>query len=122
MCFKQLQDRWCVFIPHFFSYEFLFLDSGLFFITEVSLWWSHLMKGLYFFYLLCSITFCIPESFDTNIYYQFFVYKIIFVNSQQAHTNSKVYLYQKDSFICWFKDFVIQIQSDSGLVWRIQLI
>ena len=32
---------------------------------------------------------CILESFNTNIYYHVFNNKISFVNSHQAHTNSK---------------------------------
>jgi len=28
---------------------------------------------------------CLPESFNTNIYYQFLDCKITFVNSQQSH-------------------------------------
>ena len=41
--------------------------------------------------------FCIPESFNTNIPYPLFDYKIIFVNSQHKNTKSKGNLYSKIS-------------------------
>ena len=34
-------------------------------------------------------TFCIPESFNTNISHQLFKYKITFMKSQLENTNSK---------------------------------
>ena len=42
-----------------------------------------------FFTILSYNSFCITESFDTNISHKLFDYKIIFVNSQYENTNSK---------------------------------
>ena len=55
---------------------------------------------------------CIPESFNTNISHQLFVYKITYVNSQHKNTNSKgdfVLKNQFETLVCKYKydsDFV----------------
>ena len=50
-------------------------------------------------------SFCIQESFNVNNFYQIFVYKLTFVNSQPENTNSK----GDCIFRNWFETIVLRI-------------
>ena len=52
-------------------------------------------------------TFCIPKSFNTNILYQLFDYKITFENSQLDNKNSIVDFLLKNRF----ETFILKISG-----------
>ena len=59
---------------------------------------------------------CIPESFNTNISYQLFDYKITFINSQHENTNSNGDFCNQKLFLnVHFKDLIEKNKSESKI-------
>ena len=65
-------------------------------------------------------TFRLPESFNNNIYHNFFN-TIIFLNAQHTHTNSKL-IFKSKYWIYPLVSKCLKYKNLSDLVWRINII